>query len=549
MMSPKWNDPDPGFVAMSQAFTLNPYRDAPFIPQSLMSPPIAYPEPLSPCLCADPQPGSVPEPKPEHESEHLSDREHEPEHDDQEDELEPEYEPGPVSQPFPSQDVKHEIAWSTIEAGLQGFASVRPSTPSSSSGYIDQYGCAHFSDTVDAVNTNETVQSFPYPFNANWNSQSHLPLVGDITMGTDGHIITQVAGSSGTAGYFSIFPTSYQPQSYQPSYGGDYFGTATTAAASYASSSYGSASFGSHAYGNAYANAYNSNPYNTTAYGHTSIQGTAGAHGGIEYPQQYNTYGEASQTPFSTSMPTSTMPAATLVTTMAGFDITASCMDTVSNDPVTPDCSLHHLHPSEHVRPGTPLRGDLSGRSTTFFRYVTPPFQTAGAPRYLLGEEQTSTVSVKHQPGHARSISSDSDSGRSRSSRSSSSSSSGASTAGYHRQTVLDSIPLHKLQAMQKIPLPAEGDNLAKDRYLVQGKQLKLSYGQIKAIADWPDAESTLRGRFRNFTKAKHERVRKPVWHDIDVGIPFISCLLTSHYLVELVTDNVYRNASSFESS
>lgn len=494
MMSPKWNDPDPGFVAMSQAIALNPYHDDPFVPQRLMSPPIAYPEPLSPCLCAEPEPDSVPESESENELDPEVDVEDESEHgDEHEAKNEPEHESEPESEPSPPQEVKHEIAWSTIEAGLEGFASVRPSTSSSSNGYIDEYGCAYYSDTVDAV---EPVQSFPYPFNASWNSQSYLPMVGDITMGADGHITTQVAGNSGTAGYFSVFPTSHQPQSYRPSYG-----TASSATASYGAS-YGTASYDSNPYGNAYVDAYNSNPYNTTAYNQAPIQGMAGSQMGMRYPQQYNPYGEATQMPLSASMPTS-MPA----TTVPGLTITTPRMDTVSNSPVTSDCSLSRRHASQSVPPSTPLRGDRRG--TTFYRYVTPPSRTVGAAHYVRGEDQ---------PGHAHGLSGDSDSGRSFSSRSSTSSSA-ASTAGYNRQAILDSIPLHKLQAMQKIPLPPKDDNLAKDRYIVKGKQLKLSYGQIKAIAGWSDAESTLRGRFRNFTKAKHERVRKPVWQDIDVSI------------------------------
>lgn len=547
-MSPKWDDPDPGFVAMSQAFTLNPYRDIPFVPQRLMGPPITFPAPLSPCLCAEPKPDSVPEPKadelapehevegefehgdehePEHESDHESDHEHEPELDP-----EPEHETQYQSESSAPQEVKHEIAWSTIEAGLQGFASLRPSTSSSSNGYIDQYGCAQFSDTVDTIGPVETIQSFPYPFNTAYNSQSHLSMVGDITMGSGGHITTQIAGNTGTAGYFSVFPTVYQPRPYQaqpytPPYVDDYFGspTSTTSATAsygtfldgpnYGAASYGTSSYGN-TYGNAYANAYSSNPYSTTTYGLSSNQGM-GSQMGMGY-QQYNPYGEAAQMPLSASMPTSSMPVST--STLPNLTVTTPTRgSTVSNGPVTPDCSLHHLHPTKHVLPGPPLKGDRSG--TAFYRYVTPPFHTAGAPHYVLGEEPPSTSAVaRKQSAHARGLSSDSDSGRSRSSRLSSSSSSGASTVGYNRQTVLDSIPLHKLLAMQKIPLPPDGDNLAKDRYIVRGKQLKLSYGQIKAIAGWRDAESTLRGRYRNFTKAKHERVRKPVWHEIDVSIP-----------------------------
>lgn len=94
-----------------------------------------------------------------------------------------------------------------------------------------------------------------------------------------------------------------------------------------------------------------------------------------------------------------------------------------------------------------------------------------------------------------------------------------SSVVNDQRQRILDTIPPSKLQAMLDYGIPEEGDNLAKDLFIVRGKNLKLSYGQIKAIAGWKHAESTLRGRYRNFTKAKHERLRKPVWLLRDVSL------------------------------
>lgn len=517
MMSPKWNDPDPGFVAMSQAFILNPYRDGPLVSNHPMSPVTAYPEPLSSCL-AEREPDSGLE----SESESESDLELE-------------------SELSPPQEIKQEISQSTMETLLQGFAGARPSTASSSNGYLDEYGCAHFSDTV------ETIESFPLPFNATWESQSHLPMVGGITHGFDGLITTQVASNGGTAGYFSVFPTSYQPQ--QSSYATDIFGTATSGTASYGAapystasyannadgnaygnSTYGSDTYGSNAYANnAYGNAY-SNPYSTTAYGLPSIQDMTGPQIGQGLSQQFNPYSELeAQMPLSVSsmsLPASNAPALTIVTPSTAIPSTpASGMATWSTVPSTPDCSLHHYHPSESARvpPGSPIRGGHRSRRTSVYRYVAPRYQGAGDAHYVLRNEQPTTSAaapVEHQqPATVRGTSRDSVSRRSRSSRPSSSSSSASSTR-LDRQTILDTIPLQKLRAMQKVPLPPKDDNLAKDRYIVKGKQLKLSYGQIKAIAGWTDAESTLRGRFRNFTKAKHERVRKPVWQYIDVSIP-----------------------------
>ncbi|EEA22173.1 hypothetical protein TMatcc_008393 [Talaromyces marneffei ATCC 18224] len=498
-MSSKWNDPDPGFVALSQ-FTFNPYRDAPFVSHHLMSPVTPYREPfLSLCPSAEPTPKS----EPEHQPEHQPEPGHEPEHESE-------------SEPSPPQEIKHEIPQTTFATLFHDFANGRPSTSLSSNGYIDEYGCIHFSDTA------ETVESLPYTFHMGWGSQSSLPMVGGITHGADGLITTQIGSNGDTAGYFSIFPTSYKPQ--QPSYG----------TASYETASYGNALYED----NAYDTSTYANPYSTTAYDLASIQDTTEPHMGLGYSRQYDPYSELAA---QMQLPASTMPGLTTTTpSMTRSSIPASDVGASSTVPVTPDCSLRHSHASESgIPPGSPLRGGgRPHRGTTFYRCMTPPHQSAGTTLYMLGYEQdgasTAVPTERQKPVHVRGASRDSNSGISCSSRASSSPSSGASPTGYHRQTVLESIPLHKLRAMQKVPLPAEGDNLAKDRYIVKGKQLKLSYGQIKAIADWPDAESTLRGRFRNFTKAKHERVRKPIWlkHDkeilIDVVLDLSEDLLNS---------------------
>lgn len=59
-----------------------------------------------------------------------------------------------------------------------------------------------------------------------------------------------------------------------------------------------------------------------------------------------------------------------------------------------------------------------------------------------------------------------------------------------------------------------------KDTFLVQSKLAGMSYKQIKEEGQFVEAESTLRGRFRTLTKHKEHRVRKPEWHEGDVGIP-----------------------------
>ena len=58
----------------------------------------------------------------------------------------------------------------------------------------------------------------------------------------------------------------------------------------------------------------------------------------------------------------------------------------------------------------------------------------------------------------------------------------------------------------------------SKDEYLVQQKRAGLTYKEIKSRGQFVEAESTLRGRYRNLTKRKEERVRRPEWEDADVS-------------------------------
>jgi len=55
-------------------------------------------------------------------------------------------------------------------------------------------------------------------------------------------------------------------------------------------------------------------------------------------------------------------------------------------------------------------------------------------------------------------------------------------------------------------------------RLLVKWKKEGMSYKEIKAKGGFKDAESTLRGRYRAYTKRKEERVRKPEWQERDVS-------------------------------
>ncbi|KAH8723902.1 hypothetical protein GQ44DRAFT_728205 [Phaeosphaeriaceae sp. PMI808] len=57
------------------------------------------------------------------------------------------------------------------------------------------------------------------------------------------------------------------------------------------------------------------------------------------------------------------------------------------------------------------------------------------------------------------------------------------------------------------------------DDILVDGKRDGLTYKEIRKMMHTKCAESTLRGRYRSLTKARKDRVRKPVWKDIDLRL------------------------------
>ncbi|KAL5001619.1 hypothetical protein BDV10DRAFT_191966 [Aspergillus recurvatus] len=61
--------------------------------------------------------------------------------------------------------------------------------------------------------------------------------------------------------------------------------------------------------------------------------------------------------------------------------------------------------------------------------------------------------------------------------------------------------------------------NDVKNALLIEYKRRGLSYKDIKRVAGFKEAESTLRGRFRTLTKSKEQRVRKPQWHEKDVRL------------------------------
>jgi hypothetical protein len=58
----------------------------------------------------------------------------------------------------------------------------------------------------------------------------------------------------------------------------------------------------------------------------------------------------------------------------------------------------------------------------------------------------------------------------------------------------------------------------ADDEILLEGKKDGLTYKEIVKKMHTKCAESTLRGRYRSLTKARQDRVRKPVWREKDVS-------------------------------
>ncbi|PKY06964.1 hypothetical protein P168DRAFT_287485 [Aspergillus campestris IBT 28561] len=66
---------------------------------------------------------------------------------------------------------------------------------------------------------------------------------------------------------------------------------------------------------------------------------------------------------------------------------------------------------------------------------------------------------------------------------------------------------------------------------LIEYKRRGLSYKDIKRIGGFREAESTLRGRFRTLTKAKDQRVRKPMWSEKDVCPPSLPLYILSSFI------------------
>lgn len=73
-----------------------------------------------------------------------------------------------------------------------------------------------------------------------------------------------------------------------------------------------------------------------------------------------------------------------------------------------------------------------------------------------------------------------------------------------------------------------ETKRAARDQFIRQKRAEGLSYRRIKELGRYPDALSTLRGRMRELSKPKAQRVRRPPWHHGDVSVQ--SILFSSPY-------------------
>ncbi|KAF2202901.1 hypothetical protein GQ43DRAFT_479506 [Delitschia confertaspora ATCC 74209] len=79
------------------------------------------------------------------------------------------------------------------------------------------------------------------------------------------------------------------------------------------------------------------------------------------------------------------------------------------------------------------------------------------------------------------------------------------------------------------------------DKLLLEGKREGLTYKEIKRRIGTEVAESTLRGRYRSLTKARKDRLRKPVWKHFDIQL--------LHQIVEKELDRLDSSCRSLSRS
>jgi hypothetical protein len=98
--------------------------------------------------------------------------------------------------------------------------------------------------------------------------------------------------------------------------------------------------------------------------------------------------------------------------------------------------------------------------------------------------------------------------------------------------------------------LDAHAQRKADDEILLDGKKKGLTYKEIRRSMHSKCAESTLRGRYRSLTKARQDRVRKPVWRSKDVSQWRITAqLVANNAKVELLTEFVMQDLDRVDAS
>lgn len=89
---------------------------------------------------------------------------------------------------------------------------------------------------------------------------------------------------------------------------------------------------------------------------------------------------------------------------------------------------------------------------------------------------------------------------------------------------------------------PASLAKTSEDEYLLRAREAGMTYKEIKIHGCFSKKESTLRGRYRNLTKNKNDRVRKPQWTNNDVSL---SWTLALKPLLTFCYRSIYSNSLS----
>ncbi|KAM0236304.1 hypothetical protein ACHAP5_009383 [Fusarium lateritium] len=75
---------------------------------------------------------------------------------------------------------------------------------------------------------------------------------------------------------------------------------------------------------------------------------------------------------------------------------------------------------------------------------------------------------------------------------------------------------------------PDHNDKMDRDRYLLIARYFQLRFAQIKELGEFPISESTLRGRYRQYTTEAEHRPRKPEWTEAQTQ----AMLMATHHIL-----------------